>query len=95
MYCDTTYTLIAGVEVLPPQEGLEPGYVAVSLVPIPASGNRRRPYAGTTRLKPSYGICRDDTTTGMEHFPRKRNKSPFDSIIRTNYDVDASSLDVT
>ncbi|KAK1684469.1 hypothetical protein QYE76_045317 [Lolium multiflorum] len=32
---------------------------------------------------------------GMEHFPRKRMKLPFDSIIRTNYDVDASSLDVT
>ncbi|KAK1617031.1 hypothetical protein QYE76_022548 [Lolium multiflorum] len=31
---------------------------------------------------------------GMEHFPRKRMKMPFDSIIRTNYDVDASSLDV-
>ncbi|KAK1615926.1 hypothetical protein QYE76_021443 [Lolium multiflorum] len=29
------------VEVLPPSEGLEPGYVAVSLVPIPASGYRR------------------------------------------------------
>ena len=32
---------------------------------------------------------------GMEHFPRKRMKMPFDSIFRTNYDVDASSLDVT
>jgi hypothetical protein len=32
---------------------------------------------------------------GMEHFPRKRNKLPFDSIIRTNYDVDASSLENT
>ena len=32
---------------------------------------------------------------GMEHFPRKRMKVPYDSIIRTNYDVDASSLDVT
>ncbi|KAK1682441.1 hypothetical protein QYE76_043289 [Lolium multiflorum] len=32
---------------------------------------------------------------GMEHFPRKRMKFPFDSIIRTNYDVDASSLDNT
>ncbi|KAK1648618.1 hypothetical protein QYE76_066423 [Lolium multiflorum] len=32
---------------------------------------------------------------GMEHFPRKRMKLPFDSIIRTNYDVDASTLDVT
>ncbi|KAK1645529.1 hypothetical protein QYE76_063334 [Lolium multiflorum] len=32
---------------------------------------------------------------GMEHFPRKRMKLPFDSIIRTSYDVDASSLDVT
>ncbi|KAK1667178.1 hypothetical protein QYE76_055337 [Lolium multiflorum] len=34
----------AGVEVLPPPEGLEPGYVAVSLVPIPASGYRRATY---------------------------------------------------
>ena len=32
---------------------------------------------------------------GMEHFPRKRKKSPYDSIVRTNYDVDASSLDNT
>jgi hypothetical protein len=32
---------------------------------------------------------------GMEHFPRKRKKSSYDSIIRTNYDVDASSLDNT
>ncbi|KAK1603535.1 hypothetical protein QYE76_071902, partial [Lolium multiflorum] len=32
---------------------------------------------------------------GMEHFPRKRMKLPFDSIIRTSYDVDASTLDVT
>ncbi|KAK1693780.1 hypothetical protein QYE76_010477 [Lolium multiflorum] len=32
---------------------------------------------------------------GMEHFPRKIMKLPFDSIIRINYDVDASSLDVT
>ena len=29
---------------------------------------------------------------GMEHFPRKRMKQPFDSIIRTNYFVDAASL---
>ncbi|KAK1618296.1 hypothetical protein QYE76_023813 [Lolium multiflorum] len=32
---------------------------------------------------------------GMEHFPRKRMKYPFDSIMRTNYDVDTSSLDNT
>jgi len=32
---------------------------------------------------------------GMEHFPRKRMKMPFDSIIRTNYEINASSLDVT
>ena len=32
---------------------------------------------------------------GMEHFPRKRMKLPYDSIIRTNYDVDTSSLDNT
>jgi hypothetical protein len=32
---------------------------------------------------------------GMEHFPRKRNKLPFDSIIRTSYDVDASSFENT
>ena len=32
---------------------------------------------------------------GMEHFPRKRNKSSFDSIIRENYNVDASSLENT
>jgi hypothetical protein len=27
---------------------------------------------------------------GMEHFPRKRNKLLFDSILRANYDLDAS-----
>jgi hypothetical protein len=32
---------------------------------------------------------------GMEHFPRKRKKVPFDSIIRTNYELDASSLENT
>ena len=32
---------------------------------------------------------------GMEHFPRKRMKLPFDSIIRKNYDLDASSLENT
>jgi hypothetical protein len=32
---------------------------------------------------------------GMEHFPRNRKKLPFDSILRTNYDVDASSLENT
>jgi hypothetical protein len=32
---------------------------------------------------------------GMEHFPRKRKKLPFDSIIRTNYEIDASSLENT
>ena len=29
---------------------------------------------------------------GMEHFPKKRMKSSYDSIIRTNYYADASSL---
>ena len=32
---------------------------------------------------------------GMEHFPRKRMKLPFDSIVLSNYGVDASSLDNT
>ena len=32
---------------------------------------------------------------GMEHFSRKRKKSSFDSIIRTNYGVDASLLENT
>jgi hypothetical protein len=32
---------------------------------------------------------------GMEHFPRKRKKLHFYSIIRTNYDLDASSLENT
>ena len=32
---------------------------------------------------------------GMEHFPRKRMKLPFDSFVRSNYAVDASSLDNT
>jgi hypothetical protein len=32
---------------------------------------------------------------GMEHFPRKRKKLLFDSILRANYELDASSLDIT
>jgi hypothetical protein len=32
---------------------------------------------------------------GMEHFPRKINNLPFDSIIRTNYELDASLLENT
>jgi hypothetical protein len=32
---------------------------------------------------------------GMEHFPRKRKKLVFDSILRANYELDASSRDVT
>jgi hypothetical protein len=32
---------------------------------------------------------------GMEHFPRKRNKLIFDSILRANYELNASSLDIT
>jgi hypothetical protein len=32
---------------------------------------------------------------GMEHFPRKRKNLHFDSILRANYELDASSLDIT
>jgi hypothetical protein len=32
---------------------------------------------------------------GMEHFPRKKKKLLFDSILRANYELDASSLDIT
>jgi hypothetical protein len=32
---------------------------------------------------------------GMEHFPRRRKKLLFDSILRENYDLDASSFDIT
>jgi hypothetical protein len=32
---------------------------------------------------------------GMEHVPRKRKKLLFDSILRSNYELDASSLDIT
>jgi hypothetical protein len=32
---------------------------------------------------------------GMEHFPRKKNKLVFESILRANYELDASSLDIT
>jgi hypothetical protein len=31
----------------------------------------------------------------MKHFPRKRNKLLFDSILRANYELDASSLEIT
>jgi hypothetical protein len=32
---------------------------------------------------------------GMEHFPRKSKKLLSDSILRENYELDASSLDIT
>jgi hypothetical protein len=32
---------------------------------------------------------------GMKHFPRKRKKLPFDSIIRANYDLDAPLFENT
>jgi hypothetical protein len=32
---------------------------------------------------------------GMKHFPRKRNKLLFDSNLRANYGLDASSLNIT
>jgi hypothetical protein len=32
---------------------------------------------------------------GMEHFPRKRKKILFDSILRANYELDTSSLEIT
>jgi hypothetical protein len=33
---------------------------------------------------------------GMEHFPRRRKKKLlFDSILRANYELDASLLDIT
>jgi hypothetical protein len=32
---------------------------------------------------------------GMEYFPRKRKKLLFDSILRANYELDTSSLDIT
>jgi hypothetical protein len=32
---------------------------------------------------------------GMEHFTRKRKKLIFDSILRENYELDVSSLDIT
>jgi hypothetical protein len=31
----------------------------------------------------------------MEHFPRRRKKLLFDSILRSNYELDASSFDIT
>jgi hypothetical protein len=32
---------------------------------------------------------------GMEHFPRKRKKLLFDSILIANYELDVSSLEIT
>jgi hypothetical protein len=32
---------------------------------------------------------------GMENFPRRWKKLVFDSILRANYELDASSLDIT
>jgi hypothetical protein len=34
-------------------------------------------------------------TKGMEHFPRRWKKLLFDSILRANYELDASSFDIT
>jgi hypothetical protein len=31
----------------------------------------------------------------MENFPRKRKKLLFDSILRANYELDASSLEIS
>jgi hypothetical protein len=31
----------------------------------------------------------------MEHFPRNRKKLLFDFILRENYELDASTLDIT
>jgi hypothetical protein len=51
--------------------------------------NRRmRRYQGT--IKYHFPLKK-----GMEHFPRKRKKLLFDSILRANYELDASSLDIT
>ncbi|KAK1691992.1 hypothetical protein QYE76_008689 [Lolium multiflorum] len=49
-----------GVEVLPPSEGLEPGYVAVSLVPIPASGYRPIPEASIEALRTQLAALQDE-----------------------------------
>jgi hypothetical protein len=32
---------------------------------------------------------------GMKHFPRRRNKLFFDSILRANYELDASLFNIT
>jgi hypothetical protein len=32
---------------------------------------------------------------GMEHFPRKRKKLLLDSILRANYELDSSQIDIT
>jgi hypothetical protein len=32
---------------------------------------------------------------GMEHFPRNIKKLLFDCILRANYELDASSLEIT
>jgi hypothetical protein len=39
--------------------------------------------------------CQFPLKKGMDHFPRKRKKLLFDSILRANYELDASSLDIT
>jgi hypothetical protein len=39
--------------------------------------------------------CEFPFKKGMEHFPRRRNKLLFDFILRANYELDASSLDIT
>jgi hypothetical protein len=39
--------------------------------------------------------CQFPLKKGMEHFPRRRKKLIFDYILRANYELDASSLDIT
>jgi hypothetical protein len=39
--------------------------------------------------------CHFPLKKGMEHFPMKRKKLLFESILRENYELDALSLDIT
>jgi hypothetical protein len=59
----------------------------------------RRPFLRTVGaiidMKEGTIIYQFPLKKGMEHFPRKIKKFLFDSILRANYELDASSLDIT
>jgi hypothetical protein len=46
-------------------------------------------------MKEGTNRCQLPLKKGIENFPRKRKKLPFNSIIRANYELDASLFENT